>query len=91
MNYELLKELAYRYTEDVMYPFCNLMEPIGFDGICAVAHELGGIRVYIPRAKTIFRECAARQIRKEFNGHNFRELCKKYGYCEKTIKVMTQS
>lgn len=91
MKYELMKELVNRYPEDVMYPFDSLMEHIGFDGICAVAQELGGMRVYIPRAKTIFRECMTRQLRKDFNGHNYLELCKTYGYCEKTIRVLTQA
>ena len=91
MKYELMKELANRYPEDILYPFNNLLEPIGFDGICAVASELGGMSVYIPRAKTIFRDCVIRQLRQDFNGHNYYELCKIYGYCEKTIRVLTRS
>ena len=39
----------------------------------------GGSYVYIPKNDNIVRSIRNRNIRNDFNGHNFKELAAKYG------------
>ncbi|MCL2699511.1 MAG: hypothetical protein FWE68_04300 [Defluviitaleaceae bacterium] len=90
-NYELWKKIVLKYPDDIMFPYVNLLEPLGFEGLCAITAELAGTRLYIPSVRSMFRDCIAHEIRKDFNGRNYNELCKSYGYSESTIRYMVRS
>lgn len=47
---------------------------------------LGGTTIYIPSATTGNAKTRNLQIYKEFNGHNYGELARKYGLSEKQIR-----
>lgn len=76
--------------EDVLPPFDDLMDIVGFEGIYLLSQEMGGSNLYIPSIHRIFRECLCKQIPKEFDGSNYRELCKRYGLSERTIRTIIE-
>jgi len=88
MNKRMLKELAEKYPDYVLQPYGSMMGRIGFEGVYSFADAFGGASLYIPHPRTLFTECVAQQVKEEYNGHNLRELCRKYDYCDKTIKAM---
>ncbi len=90
MNTELLRELVNKYPEEVIEPFDVILKVIGFDGVIALTEEVGGSSIYVPNAKSIFMGCIGKQIKEDYNGRNLRELCKTYGYCDRTVKTILE-
>ena len=45
-----------------------------------------GNPVYVPKAETVLKEIREREIKENFNGKNYRELSKKYGISEMTVR-----
>jgi len=76
--------------EGILPPFDNLMEIVGFEGIYLLTKEMGGSSLYVPSLHKIFRECLCKQIPKEFDGANYRELCRRYGLSERTIRTIVE-
>ncbi len=88
MDYEALRESADKYPEEILYPYDNIITIIGFDGICAMSKEFGGSSIYIPSEKRIFAGCIVRSMHDEFNGSNYRLLAKKFGYTERSVRML---
>jgi Mor family transcriptional regulator len=62
--------------------FARLMEELGEHGRKAVriiVEELGGLQIHMPSVRTLEIEARDAQIRREFDGSNYRELALKYG------------
>ena len=89
MNKIFLQDLVKNHSEQIKYPFDNILNIIGFNALCSLIEEFGGSSIYNPTTKSLFRNCIAAQIKKEFNGGNYRELAVKYGLCERTIRNIT--
>lgn len=89
MDKLFLQDLAKNYSHEIKPPFDNLLDKIGFNALYALIEDFGGSSIYIPNKKSLFRNCIAIQINKEFNGGNYRELALKYGLCERTIRNIT--
>jgi Mor family transcriptional regulator len=51
---------------------------IGIDNTLRIGQELGGTNVYIPKPDNALRTYRNGKIQKEFNGHNYEELARKY-------------
>jgi len=47
--------------------------------IKTIIEELGGLRISVPDLDDLYREERDRQIRAEFNGHNYEELALRRG------------
>ena len=62
--------------EDMTEEQKMLIDTIGADCFMRV---YGGSYVYIPKNDNIVRSIRNRNIRNDFNGHNFKELAAKYG------------
>jgi len=90
MNNLFLKEIVGNSYNDIMPPFDSIINIIGFNSLCVLTEQFGGSSIYIPTKKRLFANCIARQIKKEFNGGNYRQLAIKYNLCERTIRNITR-
>lgn len=85
MTDDLLKEIALRYRGDILEPYGDMMEQIGFESLCVLCDEYSGAAFYIPAKKKIFFKCIEKQIAKEFQG-DYKSLSKKYELCDRTVR-----
>ena len=65
--------------EDMTEEQKMLIDTIGADCFMDLVRVYGGSYVYIPKNDNIVRSIRNRNIRNDFNGHNFKELAAKYG------------
>nr|DAE68383.1 MAG TPA: Mor transcription activator family [Caudoviricetes sp.] len=65
--------------EDMTEEQKMLIDTIGADCFMDLVRVYGGSYVYIPKNDNIVRFIRNRNIRNDFNGHNFKELAAKYG------------
>ena len=65
--------------EDMTEEQKMLIDTIGADCFMDLVRVYGGSYVYIPKNDNIVRSILNRNIRNDFNGHNFKELAAKYG------------
>ena len=65
--------------EDMTEEQKMLIDTIGADCFMDFVRVYGGSYVYIPKNDNIVRSIRNRNIRNDFNGHNFKELAAKYG------------
>ena len=86
MNENILRQAARRHQEYILPPYDAIMDMDGFDAICAFSQTFSGTSVYVPRLRTIFGQCLEREIQRNYNGTNVRELVQKYGYSERHIR-----
>ncbi|MDE5771349.1 MAG: transcriptional regulator [Ruminococcus sp.] len=63
----------------------ELAETVGLEVYKILIENFGGCQLYIPKWETVFKEVRNKEIRKNFNGFNYRELAKKYNLSEKTV------
>lgn len=90
MKEEYLKNAVLNYKDDILHPFNELIDIIGFDGIYLLTKEMSGSSLYIPNINKIFKKCLYQQIPKEFDGSNYRQLCKRYNLTERTIRTIIE-
>ena len=64
----------------------ELAEVIGLDAYKKLVAYYGGSRVYVQKASSILKEVRDHEIRKKFNGWNYRHLAIEYGLSEATIR-----
>ena len=65
--------------EDMTEEQKMLIDTIGADCFMDLVRVYGGSYVYIPKNDNIVRSIRNRNIRNDFNGHNFKELAATYG------------
>ena len=73
-------------TEQLIGEQKELAETIGLEAYRKLIANYGGNPVYIPKAETVLKEIREREIKENFNGKNYRELSKKYGISEMTVR-----
>ena len=88
MDRALMYKAALLHPTEIMQPFDALLEMAGFDTMFEFAEQLDGVQIYVPSVRTIFAKCLELEVRKEFNGGNYAELAKKYGYTNRHIRRM---
>ncbi|MDR1150509.1 MAG: transcriptional regulator [Clostridiales bacterium] len=86
---KVLMTAVKNFGEYILPPFDSMLNTIGFKNLCEFSDQFGGSSIYIPTKKRMFNNCISKQILKEFNGGNYRELAKKFGVCERTIRNIT--
>ena len=82
------EKAATAYPENILQPFDEFYKAAGFNALYSLSDEFGGSTLYIPKTKTIFRDCLINLIRAEYNGKNIKELAKKYDYSINGIKKL---
>lgn len=80
---DMLKQVKY---EDMTEEQQLLIDVVGMDGFVGLVQTCGGAYVYIPKSDNLVRPIRNRNIRNEFNGHNFKELAVKYGLTTMQIR-----
>ena len=65
----------------------ELSELIGVEATLEMYNQFKGQQITFP-VRLYSSDSIKNQVLKEFNGANFKELAKKYGYSEKTIRRM---
>jgi Mor family transcriptional regulator len=83
---KICEKLAKEDPESMVYPFRELMDYMGFEGIYALSEKFGGTTIYIPRPRKLFKDKLDELIRLEFDGGNYNKLAQKYELCEKSIR-----
>ena len=88
MDNQLAKEVVLKYPDKVLEPFDGLFEAMGYEAVCTLCDLFGGSTLYIPTKRRVFSKCFSEEIKREFNGANVRELSKKYGFCDRSIRYI---
>jgi Mor family transcriptional regulator len=87
MKDEIIKKILLNgYNDKILYPFNNILDTAGYEALSSILEEFGGTSLYIPTKRTVFNICIKQQVKKEFNGNNYRELAKKYEFSERSIR-----
>ena len=63
----------------------DLAEKIGIDNTLQIYETYCGCQIVFPK-KLYSPECICKLISKEYNGNNSKELARKYGYTERSIR-----
>lgn len=80
---DMLRQVKY---EDMTEEQQMLIDIMGMDAFMGLVQTCGGAYVYIPKGDNLVRPIRNRNIRDEFNGHNFKELAVKYGLTSMQIR-----
>lgn len=87
MNDELLKEIALRYRDDILYPYDSMMDVIGFEAICAISDAFHGTAIYVPDKTRIFGKCLEKQIILDFDGC-YKSTARRFNCSERQIRAV---
>jgi len=82
---EIYKQIAKEHPDKLPAPFDEIYKLVGFEGLDALINFFGGTQVYIPVHKYLFADCIRKQVAKEHNGKNSRELSRKYNISKRTL------
>lgn len=64
----------------------ELAETVGLEAYRKLVENYGGSSIYINKIDTVTRSERNNEIRRKFNGSNYRELAKEYGFSETGIR-----
>lgn len=64
----------------------QLAETIGIEAYRGLVKQYAGMHIYVPEHETFKNGQRNAQIRGEFDGYNFRDLARKYGLTESSIR-----
>lgn len=73
---------------DLPPQFESIAMKVGMDITKMLFKEFGGTSVYFPTEKMIYKEARDREIIKEFNGFNVKELASKYRMSESYVRAI---
>ena len=90
MNDNILKQAADTYPGLILPPYDGLTALVGYESVCAFADAFGGSNLYVPLKRHIFKECLMQAAVCEFNGANYVELARKYGFCEQQVRKLVK-
>ena len=88
MDKTLLHHVATLHPNEIMNPYDVIMARHGFDTICTISEQMGGLTIYIPKMRTIFSRCLEKEAAKEYNGFNSAAISQKYGFTERHMRRM---
>jgi len=88
MKIDKYEKMAANYPDEILHPFNSLYKSAGFKALYFLADEFGGTTIYIPKKKTIFKDCLSSTLKEEYDGNNLKELAKKYDYSINGIKKL---
>ncbi len=64
----------------------ELAETVGLDAYRRLVTNYGGSQIYINKSDTVTRPDRNEEIRRKFNGANYRQLAREYGLSEPSIR-----
>lgn len=64
----------------------EIAEVIGIEAYRKLVEYYGGSKIYIEKSDTVIRPDRNNEIRKKFNGGNYKQLAREYGLSELTIR-----
>jgi len=83
---ETCRHLAANYPASIIEPFDAYYIEFGFDPMYGILEHFSGMQIYVPGARTVFMDCILQDARHEFNGANYKELARKYGFSERALR-----
>jgi hypothetical protein len=75
-----------RNSDNLVSEYPELVSAVGKEKALKVINTLGNMRVYFPTLKKSASDKIKKLIVAEFNGYNYRQLSRKYGYTERYIR-----
>lgn len=77
-------------TEDLPDPYGDIADLIGKENTLLLASSFSGTTIYLPKLNKVTAKIRNAQIRKEFNGGNYKQLAKKYGVSEAWVRIVVK-
>lgn len=72
-------------VDDIPSQYQYIAEVIGIKNFIRLTELLGGATWYIPQKNSILTEIRNKQLKKEYNGYNIKQLVSKYKISERQI------
>ena len=66
----------------------ELIDMVGYANAVKLVAYFGGTAIYIPKIDRAFRTLRDRRIAREFDGFNHKQLARRYGVSESTIRLI---
>lgn len=85
MEYNIKHETDDNTTTVLPEPYQTYANIMGIENLYKIAGRYGGRNIYIPTVQSLDIYKRMQNIKKEYNGHNAKELAEKYGVSESTI------
>lgn len=77
--------------EELPEPYCTIMTNVGIENTLKIIELYQGTGVYFPKVESMLNKIRDRNIRREFNGGNYKELAIKYGLTERWIREIVHA
>lgn len=76
--------------EDIPHDMNWLCDIVGVQHLMEIIDVAGGEVLYIPKRQTIELPLKKQAIQREYNGHNARQLARRYGITERRVRGILQ-
>ena len=86
MNRKTYETAVKLHPDEVLEPFDEIIELIGVEPTMTLIEHFQGQQLYVPTMKRAVGGCLIKQAKEEFDGGNYRILCKKYGFSERHLR-----
>lgn len=83
MEEKLLKDVKIEELPDEMQILAHL---IGLENLFKLSHYANGSQIYIPVPETFLRNARNREIKREYNGFNCKEISKRWKITEEQVR-----
>ena len=78
--------MEYIKLEDIPQELVGVANFMGIDKFIEFCNEYGGIAIYVPSKKTLFRNSRNREIINRYNGKNIKDLARAFEISEVQIR-----
>ena len=78
--------MEYIKLDDIPQELVGVANFMGIDKFIEFCNEYGGIAIYFPSKKTLFRNSRNREIINRYNGKNIKDLARKFEISEVQIR-----
>ena len=78
--------MEYIKIEDIPQELVGVASFMGIDKFIEFCNEYGGIAIYFPSKKTLFRNSRNREIINRYNGKNIKDLARAFEISEVQIR-----
>ena len=78
--------MEYIKLDDIPKDLVDVANFMGIDKFIEFCNEYGGIAIYFPSKKTLFRSHRNREIINRYNGKNIKELAKDFEISEVQVR-----
>ena len=78
--------MEYIKIEDIPQELVGVANFMGIDKFIEFCNEYGGIAIYFPSKKTLFRNSRNREIINRYNGKNIKDLARSFEISEVQVR-----